>query len=206
MPRGFDAREQKEIIGRLYEAGEEAFSRTDFAKVSVDELVGPAGISKGAFYRFFESKEHFYFALTQQVEVREKQRIAVRLERAWDELSLKQALEYFFLWQFELIEQHPLFERALDPALLERIIRKLGRQAYQERMAEDEAFWKDWIGRFAGKGMVQDEAVLARAFEAVKNLIYLVLHRRDIGPGWKNTLVYLVDRISEDLLPKNREE
>jgi len=42
---------------KLFETAEELFSRFDFSDVTVDTIVEAAGVSKGTFYIYFESKD-----------------------------------------------------------------------------------------------------------------------------------------------------
>lgn len=60
MARSFTERERENIKRNLLEAGKESWTRYGCKKTSVDELCRQAGISKGAFYLFFESKEALF--------------------------------------------------------------------------------------------------------------------------------------------------
>ena len=63
MPRAFTADETERICRRLKEAGQESFARRGIRSTTVDDLARSAGISKGAFYRFFDSKEALLVSL-----------------------------------------------------------------------------------------------------------------------------------------------
>ena len=54
MGKGFTESEKVIIKDKLKKAAEEALIKTGIRKTSVDELVLKAGISKGAFYLFYE--------------------------------------------------------------------------------------------------------------------------------------------------------
>ena len=60
MARGFTERERENIKRNLLKVGKESWTRYGCKKTSVDELCRQAGISKGAFYLFFESKEALF--------------------------------------------------------------------------------------------------------------------------------------------------
>jgi AcrR family transcriptional regulator len=68
VPRGFTEQEKINIHMRLIQAGREAFGRYGIKKTNVEELSEKAGISKGAFYGFFPSKEDLYFAVIRHYE------------------------------------------------------------------------------------------------------------------------------------------
>ena len=57
MARSFSEREKENIKKNLQKACKQSWTKYGYKKTSVDELCRQAGISKGAFYLFFESKE-----------------------------------------------------------------------------------------------------------------------------------------------------
>jgi AcrR family transcriptional regulator len=70
MPRAFTADEATAIRARLMAAGAESFARMGIRRTTVDELTRAAGISKGAFYNFFDTKESLFLALLEDHEIR----------------------------------------------------------------------------------------------------------------------------------------
>ena len=60
MARSFTEREKENIKRSLQEACKQSWTQYGYKKTSVDELCKQAGISKGAFYLFFESKEALF--------------------------------------------------------------------------------------------------------------------------------------------------
>ncbi|MGI6501687.1 MAG: TetR/AcrR family transcriptional regulator [Anaerostipes sp.] len=60
MARGFSEREKETIKKSLQEACKQSWTQYGYKKTSVDELCKQVGISKGAFYLFFESKEALF--------------------------------------------------------------------------------------------------------------------------------------------------
>lgn len=60
MARGFTEREKENIRKNLKDACKQSWTRYGYKKTSVDELCRQVGISKGAFYLFFESKEALF--------------------------------------------------------------------------------------------------------------------------------------------------
>ena len=74
----FTHTERERIHALLLDTGEELFAAQGLKKTSLDELVAPAGVAKGSFYAFFDSKEALYAA----VMVRRAPLVAARLKRA----------------------------------------------------------------------------------------------------------------------------
>jgi AcrR family transcriptional regulator len=68
VPRAFTRDESDYIRDRLKQAGQEAFARRGLRGTTVDELARAAAISKGAFYRFYDSKESLLLALLDDYE------------------------------------------------------------------------------------------------------------------------------------------
>ena len=60
MARSFTEREKENIKRSLQEACKQSWTQYGYKKTSVNELCRQVGISKGAFYLFFESKEALF--------------------------------------------------------------------------------------------------------------------------------------------------
>ncbi len=60
MARSFSEREKENIKRSLQEACKQSWTQYGYKKTSVDDLCKQVGISKGAFYLFFESKEALF--------------------------------------------------------------------------------------------------------------------------------------------------
>ena len=60
MARSFTEREKENIKRSLQEACKQSWTQYGYKKTSVDDLCRQTGISKGAFYLFFESKEALF--------------------------------------------------------------------------------------------------------------------------------------------------
>ncbi len=60
MARSFTEQEKQNIQSKLIAECEKSWAKFGYKKTSIDELCVKAGISKGAFYAFFESKEALF--------------------------------------------------------------------------------------------------------------------------------------------------
>jgi AcrR family transcriptional regulator len=63
MVKAFTEKEKEFIGEKLKEAAKECLGRYGVKKTTVDQLVEMAGISKGAFYNFYPSKEVLFFTV-----------------------------------------------------------------------------------------------------------------------------------------------
>lgn len=67
MGSAFTPEEQKLIRLDLKRAGRKYLELYGMRKTSVDQLSMEAGISKGAFYKFYETKEHLFFEILEDL-------------------------------------------------------------------------------------------------------------------------------------------
>lgn len=68
MPKGFTDDEKKIITKKLIEECKYSWQRYGYKKTSVDELCKNVGISKGAFYIFFKTKEELFYNTLKEVQ------------------------------------------------------------------------------------------------------------------------------------------
>ena len=67
MAAPFDESRKNEIMNRLKEGAQIYASQVGMRKVSIDSLVNYAGISKGAFYKFFSSKDELFLEIVEDL-------------------------------------------------------------------------------------------------------------------------------------------
>jgi len=70
MPRGFSENEMTRIRQALIDIGMERLKITGVHKTTVEDLTSAVGISKGAFYKFYPSKEALFFNIIEICEQR----------------------------------------------------------------------------------------------------------------------------------------
>src|SRR2546429_2822662 len=68
MPKAFTEQEKELIRKRLLEQGHKQFSAYGLQKTNIEELAEAAGISKGAFYLFYASKDALFMEVIEQIE------------------------------------------------------------------------------------------------------------------------------------------
>lgn len=93
MPKGFSAREKARIRAGLLRACRENWAAAGYKKISVDELCREAGISKGAFYLFFPSKEALFCEVLCAAQEGINDRMAAILDEHRDRQGVAQALK-----------------------------------------------------------------------------------------------------------------
>ena len=135
MAVGFTSRERENITKALLEAAGRHAAMGGMRKTSVDELCAEAGISKGAFYSFFPSKEHLFLTVMErwQEEISRHAEEALRQAGELDgpgraSLMMKTACRAMRQKSMErfLQEDMPLILRKLPQLFHERLIERQG--------------------------------------------------------------------------------
>ncbi len=190
MPKAFTERERKLISERLVVEGYKLFSAYGLKKTNIEELAEAAGISKGAFYIFYKSKEALFMDVVEMAEERFRQEIlaAIDLPGPSPRLRLLAVLKK----AFGLLETMPVlqFVTGSDYELLRR---RVPEEKLQEHLASDRIFIEALVARCRSAGI----PIQARP-EEIGGLLYalvlIVLHKEDFGP---NTLAGTVDLLLE---------
>jgi len=179
MPKGFSEGEKKLIGERLLEQGYRQFSAHGLKKTNVEELAAAAGISKGAFYLFYGSKEALFMDVIEQAEARfrlgmleavdlpgpsPRARLLVVLRKAFDLFKTIPLLQFFTSSDYDLL------------------FRRVSPEKFQEHLASDWAFIEELFERCRKAGIpicVQVGEVSGLLYA----LVLAVLHEDDLGQG-----------------------
>jgi len=199
MPKAFSKEEKERIRSLLLEKASELFARFGLRKTNIEDLTNAAGISKGAFYLFFPSKEELFLALLQEVENAQRKRIS---EFELDpQLSPAENLKAVLRFAFRYWESNNMLSKFSkeDYAYL---LRKLPQNAMAENLHADEGFITGLIGQWKGLGLP-----LARDVETTMGLMYalffLSLHREDLRADLhEKTMETMLDIIAAYLVGK----
>jgi AcrR family transcriptional regulator len=81
MPKAFTEQEKDWIRTRLVEQGYELFATYGLKKTNIEELTQASGISKGAFYLFYESKEALFMDVVELAEQRFRHEILEAIDQ-----------------------------------------------------------------------------------------------------------------------------
>jgi AcrR family transcriptional regulator len=177
MTRSFSEQEKEDIRRRLLDLGLKHFSTYGFKKTNVDEIARSAGISKGAFYRFYESKELLFMDVIEQVEVRGREEIMKVIDlpgpspRARFYAILKRA--------FNLFGEMPImqFFSAGDFSML---VNQVPTEKFREHIASDQGFFDQLLDACRRSGIP-----VTAAAEDVVNMLYplVVAFLMEVNPG-----------------------
>ncbi len=96
MARSFTEREKENIRRSLQEACKQSWTQYGYKKTSVDDLCRQAGISKGAFYLFFESKEALFCEVLCSVQEQICNAASEVIEKHKDKCGVAEALKLIY--------------------------------------------------------------------------------------------------------------
>jgi len=190
LPRGFTDQERENIKLRLLESGRDLFGRYGIKKTNVEDLAKKSGISKGAFYQFFSSKEELYFAIIRDYETKQHNEIYNLLSSNSENARIQ--FKQVFLAVMEQVDKDPFFKRFLNGEEYDYLRQKFTQEQLQDALDADVDFAASLVESWKGKGKlkVEDPHLVAGVF---RSLFFLYLHKTDIGeevfPSVMNLLI-----------------
>lgn len=177
MPRAFSETERETIREALLSQGLRLFAGQGLRKTSVDELATAAGISKGAFYLFFASKEELFFTLLERYEARFQATLLEQIARV--ELPPRARMAALLERALAAWRADALFVR-FSRAEYELLLRRLPPERVAAHIAADEAFAERFAAAWAAQG-----APLAAPPRLVAGLIralfFVSMHAEEFG-------------------------
>ncbi len=194
MPRAFTAAESEAIRERLLAAGTRAIATTGFRRTPVGALARAAGISQGAFYLFFPSKEALLVTLLQAAEAEVRGRVR--------EVARRGDLEGVLGAIFAAVPSHPLLRALGDPEELAWLTRVLGPAFMAGAHASDQAFFAGLARELKRRGALARDAD-AGVLGALALVALGVAQQRELlgAAGFERTVALLVKSLAARLRP-----
>ena len=175
MPKAFTEQEKELIRKRLLEQGYKQFSAYGLRKTNIEELAEAAGISKGAFYLFYASKEALFMDVVEQVEHRFRQEIFAMVDLPG---SSPRAHLFAILHKgFRLVKAIPLLQ-FLTGSDYDLLFRRLPPERLQEHLANDRSFFIELITR-CQNASIPIRVPPAEIISLLYPLVLTILHEND---------------------------
>ena len=152
MGRPFTDTERIMISERLRAAAKQTVPRLGIRGTNVENLSRQAGISKGAFYRFFPSKERLIIELLLAVETEVRQQLLDFVDRP--DLPPQARISEFLRFIFGLLDEHPILRLLSDPDEAAALFRSVPQDELKARMADDDRFFVEMYRRWRRKGWI----------------------------------------------------
>ncbi len=177
MSKAFSEKEKKVIRQQLRDKSKELFLAHGLKKTSVDEITQAAGISKGAFYLFYESKEELFLEIMEQMETDLREGILqyTLQPQADARQSVRRILENFLL----TYDAYPLLKN-FSQSDLDYLVRKLPAERLQAHMNRDTRFFENFIKKVKREG-IPIKVPPRVAMNLILSLFLVSLHRQDFG-------------------------
>jgi AcrR family transcriptional regulator len=186
MAVSFSDKEKAGIVSALRMAAGRHAARKGMRKTTVDELAAEAGISKGAFYKFYPSKEHLFLDVLEQWQQEISRRVNLALggepglsPRGRAALMLKTA------WR--AMREQSLIGFCQDDVPF--ILRKLPEKLLKDHYHSNEEFIRTLMGQ-AGVTLAVPEA---EAYAAIRILMFSLLFASQVGPAYAPAMDGLID-------------
>jgi AcrR family transcriptional regulator len=180
MPRAFSEREKEIVKNNLLKAGRDLFGSLGLRKTTVQDLAKTAGIAKGSFYLFYESKEELFLEILDQVE----QEIHSTMLK---KLSIKQKdrrklFRTVILEQFYQVESNPFLRMILVKEEFDYLWRKIPKEKLKDGIDLDKNFIRLFFKELPIDIRLKEDdiEVLSMAF---RGLFLLILHKKELGTG-----------------------
>lgn len=197
MPRAFSEHEKEMIRAQLRERGKTLFERQGLRKTSVDELIEAVGISKGAFYLFYESKEELFLEILEELEADLRARIfdfSMHPQEDSRQLLARLLIDSLVTW-----DRYPLLKN-FSRADYEYLSRKLPPERIQAHAHRDNEFVDEFIKRIKREG-IPLKASPRLISNLMKSLFFISLHRDELGErDYFETMTILTDLVAASLL------
>jgi AcrR family transcriptional regulator len=197
VPKAFSEHEKEMIRAQMREKGKKLFERQGLKKTSVDELTEAVGISKGAFYLFYESKEELFLEILEELEADLRSRIfdfSIDPQEDSRQLLARLLNSALVTW-----DRYPLLKN-FSRADYEYLTRKLPPERIQAHAHRDNEFVNDFVKRIKREG-IPVKASPRLISNLMKSLFFISLHRDELGEhDYLETMTVLTDLVAGYLL------
>jgi AcrR family transcriptional regulator len=193
MPKAFSELEKETLRARFREKGQELFEKHGLKKTSVDELTTAVGVSKGAFYLFFESKEELFLEILEKFE----QEIQAKIleftikSSANARRNVSDLLKAFLLTR----DAYPLLKNFGKPEF-EYLLRKVPSEWAMKHANRDEEFINQFIKKIKREGVAVKSSPKIVS-NLIKSLFFLGLYLEDLGrEAYQETMDVMIDLVA----------
>ena len=197
MPKAFTEQEKDAIRSQMRGKGKRLFEKQGIKKTSVNELAQAVGISKGAFYLFYASKEELLMEILEALEADFRTRIfdfSISPKSNARALLAKLFRDALVTW-----DEYPLLKN-FSMTDYEYLARKLPPERVQTHVRRDHEFTDELIKRIKREGIAVKASPRVIS-NMMKSLFFVSLHRDDLGgEAYVETMEILADLIARYII------
>ena len=174
MGTAFTEQEKQIIKEQLKAYAKEYMNTYGVKKTTVEQLAHAVGISKGAFYKFYESKELLFFEVLEDFHS-EFYKTALKVLHERTDLSERERVEEA-IWQACMLMQKMTFIGAIENELT-YLLRKIPQEVLKNHYHSDDVHIKEIIHQSGIELSVSTDFVCT----AVHAIIVLLINKEDVG-------------------------
>ncbi|NTW00666.1 MAG: TetR/AcrR family transcriptional regulator [Oscillochloris sp.] len=196
MPKGFSEQERAIIQTSLLARTRELLAKYGMRKTSVEDLTSSVGISKGAFYLFYDSKEELFYEVIQKFEA--EYHASLLRSLGAPATPPRERVRVFIEQAMSLWRTHPLF-RHFSQDDYELLRRRLPPEKTAQGLRDDEAFARRLVAAWAADGvhLRVSPQVLAGMLRA---LFFVNLHTDDFSPEvYTQVISRMIELVANDI-------
>ena len=198
MAGAFTHQEINSIQKKLKQAARTFAATYGMKKTTVEQLTDYAGISKGAFYKFYETKEHIFLELTDELHNELFSKAAEVMQSATGE-PVKDRLALAIRICVQRVEDSGFAGFLADESRY--LTRKLPLGALMKHRKNDEESVNQILAMLGAELNVSFDMLSSLG----RSLMLLVARRQEIGPEFDGMLEILIDGVCGQLFPPNEE-
>lgn len=196
MAKAFTQQEAGLILQNLRASARRYAASRGVRKTTVDELAREAGISKGAFYKFYPSKEMLFFEILEDMHTEIYAASAAVLKQNAASPPADRASQAVLAACRVMADSGMLDFMERDVTFL---LRKIPAEVLEKHYHSDEVHIKELLSD-AG---LEPAGGMELAAATVRGLFLTVPHRENIGPLYPQVLEVLVRGACQRLFPEN---
>ena len=193
MPKAFTEHEKELLRTQLRAKGKTLFEKQGLKKTSVDELTEAVGISKGAFYLFYESKEELFLDILEQLE----QDIQTKIlefsikRKSNTKKNVSDLLKAFLLTR----DTYPLLKN-FGKAEFDYLMRKVPPEWAMKHANKDEEFINQFINKIKREGIAV-KASPRVVSNLIKTMFFVGLYLEELGQeAYQETLDVMINMVA----------
>ena len=191
----FSKEENERIRKNLIDEAKKRALTVGMRKTSVEELTDAVGISKGSFYKYFDSKELLFFTVLEEIHS-ELYAVAKKMLERQASLTACERATLTLLAVCDRLSESG--EMSFIESDAELILRRIPEQVKAAHYHDDETHIRELleVSRLLPRGGI------ALAAATVRGLILTISHQKEIGERYPEVLKILIHGTMRELFPE----
>lgn len=196
MSKAFSEKEKEIIKEKIFTTAKIMFSKFGYKKTSIREITKKIGISQGAFYSFYFSKEELFFNILQSEAIGMRDKIFSDISVVNN--SPKNVIKDLFYKIIEEIENNKMFEFIILNNEFHEIFENFSEEHIKAHRMASVIKMNEWI---KNTDFFKENLDLENMINCFRALIILYFNRKLLGDDvFKNTIDFLLEGFIEKIL------